>query len=184
MKEKAAVFRENRKQKWALSTESCWEALESRDFTHGVLALHGIGSENGFPYAFPINFAADRTSARILFHTTMDANSHKLAAIVENPHACFTATGQDCHYLLPPHDATTGTVKPLAPCGVSMAFTSVIARGDVSEIIGEVNKRDALALLTVQKVNAGPWGEIPLEKIARTRVFAITVVHISGVTKR
>ena len=65
-------FRKMRRFKQQLSEESCVEILKNEP--RGVMAVAG---ENGYPYAFPIDFVYD--GGRLYFHCAKEG--HKLDAI-------------------------------------------------------------------------------------------------------
>ena len=65
-------FRKMRRFKQQLSEEKCVEILKKEP--RGVMA---VARENGYPYAFPINFVYD--SGRLYFHCAREG--HKLDAI-------------------------------------------------------------------------------------------------------
>lgn len=57
------MFREMRRIKQQVSEEKCSEILRSE--WRGVLAVHG---EDGYPYAFPMDFYYDEANKKIYFH--------------------------------------------------------------------------------------------------------------------
>ncbi len=65
-------FRKMRRFKQQLSEESCVEILKNEP--RGVMAVAG---ENGYPYAFPIDFVYD--GGRLYFHCAKEG--HKLDAL-------------------------------------------------------------------------------------------------------
>lgn len=76
------VFRRMRRFKQQLTEEECRELL--RKEVRGVLAVNG---ENGYPYAFPMNFYFNEETNTILLHSAKAGS--KLDALRRDSKVCF-----------------------------------------------------------------------------------------------
>ena len=76
------MFREMRRFKQLLSRQECLEILKKEP--RGVLAVSG---DDGYPYAFPMNFYYDEVSGKIYFHAAK--TGHKMDAIQRNDKVSF-----------------------------------------------------------------------------------------------
>ena len=79
------MFREMRRKRQALSPQENAAILQKG--LSGVLAL---SSDNGYPYAVPINYVYD--DGKIYFHCAK--NGHKLDAIQKNAKASFASSNK------------------------------------------------------------------------------------------
>lgn len=118
----AAIFREMRRGKQALSQAECREIL--RHGTSGVLALAGDG---GYPYAVPLSYTYQ--DGKIYFHCAK--SGHKLDALRREPKASFCVIAQD---QVVPEEYTT-------------YYRSVIAFGAVREMEDGPEKQAAVGAL-------------------------------------
>lgn len=75
-------FREMRRLKQQLTDEECKEILRVEE--RGTLAVNG---DNGYPYAFPMNFTFDETTGSLLLHSAK--NGYKLDAMRRSDKVCF-----------------------------------------------------------------------------------------------
>lgn len=164
-----------RKQKWAAPTDMAWALLASREISYGFLGTHGLSSENSMPYVVPMNFAVDPEHCEIYLHTTMDPDSKRNLSLAENPSVCFSAVHPG---------SSIRASQNGAPCGFSMSFISVTAFGSASEVSTPDDKRKILSLFMEQKTVPGSsHGEMPDANIARTKIFALKISHITCVVK-
>ena len=76
------MFRELRRKKQKLSPCECKEILKQE--LRGVLAVNG---DNGYPYAFPINFYFDEENNKIYFHS--GKVGYKLDALANSDKVSF-----------------------------------------------------------------------------------------------
>lgn len=77
------MFREMRRRKQQRTDEECIRILQQEK--RGVLALI---SEDGYPYAIPMNFLYDEEDGCLYFHCARQG--HKIDAICACDKACFT----------------------------------------------------------------------------------------------
>lgn len=75
-------FRKMRRFNQQLSAEECYELLRQED--RGILAIHG---ENGYPYAFPMNFCFDEKKKCLYLHSAK--TGHKIDALRKDNKVCF-----------------------------------------------------------------------------------------------
>lgn len=76
------MFRKMRRFNQQIPQEQCVKILKKEP--RGVLAVHG---EDGYPYAFPINYVYDEENGKIYFHCA--ALGHKIDAIQRDPKVSF-----------------------------------------------------------------------------------------------
>ena len=84
------MFRDLTRKKQKLSPDECKEILKQE--VRGVLA---VNSDDGYPYALPINFYFDEESYRIYFHS--GKVGHKLDAIANNDKVSFCVYDKGYH---------------------------------------------------------------------------------------
>lgn len=77
------MFRKMRRFKQQLPQEDCIQVL--KEGRRGVLAVNG---ENGYPFAFPINYIYREEDGKIYFHSPK--NGYKVDCLKENDKVCFT----------------------------------------------------------------------------------------------
>lgn len=76
------MFRKMRRFRQQVSDEECVRIL--KEVPRGVMAVYG---EDGYPYAFPLDFIYDEESGKLYFHCAKEG--HKLDAIRKNNHVSF-----------------------------------------------------------------------------------------------
>ena len=84
------MFRDLTRKKQKLSTVECKEILK-----HEVRAVLAVNGDDGYPYAFPINFYFDEKSDKIYFHS--GRTGHKLDAIANNNKVSFCVYDKGYH---------------------------------------------------------------------------------------
>lgn len=82
------MFRSLRRTKNAISEEAT-KALLKRE-KRGVLAVNG---DDGYPFAFPINYFYDEENNKIFFHGAK--SGHKVDSLNRNDKVCFTVYGNE-----------------------------------------------------------------------------------------
>jgi len=82
------MFRPLRRTKNAISKESAIELLKTQK--RGILAVNG---DDGYPFAFPINYFYDEESEKIYFHGAR--SGHKVDSLNKDNKICFTVYGND-----------------------------------------------------------------------------------------
>ena len=82
------MFRPIRRKDRTISDEAAKELL--RKERRGVLAVIG---DDGYPYAFPINYLYDADAGKIYFHGSK--SGHKVDALKNSDKACFTVYGNE-----------------------------------------------------------------------------------------
>lgn len=82
------MFRPMRRKKRELDQETAKELL--RTARRGVLAVNG---DDGYPYAFPVNYYYDEEAQKIIFHGARAG--HKADAIRACCKVCFTVYGNE-----------------------------------------------------------------------------------------
>ena len=75
-------FRKMRRFKQQLTDEECKEILRMEE--RGTLAVNG---DNGYPYAFPMNFTFDEAANSLLLHSAK--SGYKLDAMRKSDKVCF-----------------------------------------------------------------------------------------------
>lgn len=154
-------FRPMRRKAQQLDAERARRLLVSHK--SGVLAVLGDG---GFPYAVPINYAAEEAGGRIsvFFHSAKAG--HKVDALAACDKASLAVVAKD---ELVPHEFTTH-------------FVSVIAFGHVRVVADEAGRDHGLRLIAQACSADDPEGiEAELAKSAsRTLLYEMEVEHLTG----
>lgn len=170
-----ADFPEMRKKKYVIDESEAWNILCSDAVEYGFLGVCGLEGDDGYPYVVPMNFAADKETGRIYFHTTMDAQSRRNRTLAANEKVCFTVVSPDSHIAPGPED--------MPACKFSMSFESVVAFGDVEEITGIEEKTKALDLIMSQKAGKHKHTGVMQQLVYVTKIYSMKVRHISGARK-
>jgi hypothetical protein len=157
------MFRDMRRKKCALSTETAEKIL--RDGDYGVLSLSG---DDGYCYAVPMNYAF--ADGKIYFHSAK--TGHKLDAMRNNDKVSFCVVGR--------HDVVAEEFTTY--------FTSAIAFGRIKiiEDDDDPEKRRALELLA-DKYSATAGIELRAKEVARVNAVSVpvmTIEHLSGKAAR
>lgn len=82
------MFRPMRRTNRAISEEAAKQLLEQS--RRGVLAVNG---DDGYPFAFPVNYFYDRENAKIYFHGAK--TGQKVDALKKSDKVCFTVYGNE-----------------------------------------------------------------------------------------
>ena len=82
------MFREMRRKKRAISQEQARALLKTE--RRGVLAVNG---EDGYPFAFPINYLYDEDANKIYFHGAKQGL--KVESLAKSDKVCFTVMGNE-----------------------------------------------------------------------------------------
>ncbi len=82
------MFRTLRRKDRAIADEAAKELL--RNERRGVLAVNG---DDGYPYAFPINYLYDADAGKIYFHGSK--SGHKVDALKNSDKVCLTVYGNE-----------------------------------------------------------------------------------------
>lgn len=82
------MFRPVRRKKKEIDLNAAKELLQHN--RRGVLAVNG---DDGYPYAFPINYFYDRNAEKIYFHGARVG--HKVDALRADDKVCFTVYGNE-----------------------------------------------------------------------------------------
>lgn len=152
------MFRKIRKVKNEIGTEKIKEILGKAQ--RGVLALNG---EDGYPYAFPLNYFYDEENESIYFHGTK--TGYKIDCIEKDPKACFTVILED----------------GLADDGWSKITSSVVAYGLVEEIKDEDFARDAMISLAKKYYpNVELVDENMKASFKSTKMLAFHISYMTG----
>jgi uncharacterized protein len=120
---------------------------------------------DGQPYGIPLSYAYQNGS--IYFHCAM--SGHKLDNLAQNPRVSFCVVGMT--KVLPEQFAT--------------AYESVVAFGQATEVQGAERYQALVWLLEKycpQHITAGK--QYMADKDQATRVFKITIRHLSGKTRQ
>lgn len=137
------------------------QALLSRGEFGYLATVDGEGQ----PYGIPLSYAYHNGS--IYFHCAL--TGHKLDNIAQNPKVSFCVVGMT--KVLPEQFATL--------------YESVVAFGEATEVRGNERYQALLWLLgkyCPQHIPAGK--QYMADKDAATKVFKITIRHLSGKTRR
>lgn len=148
------MFRKMRRIRQQLPQEEALRILENR--TSGVLALHG---DDGYPYAVPLSYGY--RDGRLYFHCAQ--SGHKLDAIRADCRASFCVIDQD--QVVPEEYAT--------------CYRSVIAFGRVRILSDDVQRRDALKLLSQKYAHNDGQQEID-RFFSQTCLLEFTIEHLTG----
>lgn len=119
----------------------------------------------GQPYGIPLSYAYQNDS--IYFHCAV--SGHKLDNLAQNPKVSFCVVG----------------MTKVLPAQFATAYESVVAFGQASEVKGDERYQALLWLLEKycpQHIPAGK--QYMADKDAATKVFKITIRHLSGKTRR
>ena len=82
------MFRPMRRTNRAIPEEAAKQLLEQS--RRGVLAVNG---DDGYPFAFPVNYFYDRENAKIYFHGAK--TGQKVDALKKSDKVCFTVYGNE-----------------------------------------------------------------------------------------
>lgn len=82
------MFRTLRRKDRGITDETAKKLLENE--RRGVLAVNG---DDGYPYAFPINYLYDADAGKIYFHGSK--SGHKVDALRRSDKVCFTVYGNE-----------------------------------------------------------------------------------------
>ena len=82
------MFRPIRRKKKEINLDTAKELLKCS--RRGVLAVNG---DNGYPYAFPVNYFYDSDAGKIYFHGARIG--HKVDALRASDKVCFTVYGNE-----------------------------------------------------------------------------------------
>lgn len=152
------MFRSMRRKERQLTAEQAARLLEQE--TYGVLSVHG---DDGYPYGVPVNYAF--VDGRILLHGTSE-NSHKLAAIQNDPKVCFTVVSR--------HE--------LHGEAFAVYFSSVVVFGKAALVEQPAAKRERMRQMMCR---LAPGTEQKTEQTCDKLLDALNVIeilpeHISG----
>ena len=152
------MFREMRRKKKEISIDMAKQLLQSS--RRGVLA---VNSDDGYPYAIPINYIYDEEAQKIYFHGAKAG--HKVDALRACDKVCFTVYGNE-----------TVRTESWAPF---MQSVVVFGRCHLMEAGSEASQR-----LKQLAMKYYPSEQLVVEEIAQSgkavQVFEIEIEHMSG----
>ncbi len=152
------MFREIRRKKKEISIDEAKKLLKYA--RRGVLAVHG---EDGYPYAFPLNYFYDEKNENIIFHGAKAG--HKFDALKANNKVCFTVMGAE--------KIKAETWAPFIQSAIVFGRCHLIEDQD-----------DAMALLKQFALKYYPDENLVMEEIAKmgkaTQMFCIQIEHLRG----
>lgn len=131
--------------------------IRAAEFCHLSCCLHDQ------PYLIPLSFGYDGQA--IFIHTAPEGK--KISIFEKNPRVCLAFVSQAD--LISNHDLA---------CNWSFDYSSVIAEGEISEIIDLEEKRSALNHIMAHYSDR-EW-EMPSQTFSGTRVWKIVLENISG----
>ena len=155
------MFKEMRRKDREIKIEEIQEILESGEY--GVLAST---SENGYPYAVPLNYAYHNN--KIYIHSA--GQGQKLENLEKDPKVSFCIVEQ----------------TEILPAEFSTNYRSVIAFGEAKFIDDEELKKEALVRL-IKKYSSEyikPGMEYINKAIGVTTVVEISITHITGKARK
>lgn len=154
------MFRPVRKKKNEISMEDTKALLKAAK--RGVLAVNG---DDGYPYAFPINYLYVEEVGKIYFHGAKAG--HKVEAIKACDKVCFTVMGD------PIAKISEEAWAPFVKSAVVYGRCRLIE-----------DQEEAIELVKPFARKYFPSEELVLEEVATTgravQVFEITIEHMSG----
>lgn len=151
------MFREMRRIKQLLNNEEAEEIL--RTCTSGTLALSG---DDGYPYAIPMSYVY--SNGKIYFHSAV--SGHKIDAIQRCEKASFCVVSED----------------NILPEKFTTVYVSVIAFGKIRVITDNIEKRNAITLLSDKyspNLEAEREKEIN-QSFDRMHMLELTIEHLTG----
>lgn len=152
------MFRPLRRTKNAISEEAAKQLLA--DCKRGVLAVNG---DDGYPFAFPIDYYYDRENEKIYFHGAK--SGHKVDSLNKSDKVCFTVFGNE--------HTVEGDWAPYVQSAIVYGRCTAVEDMDLA-----VEKIRSLALRYY------PSAEAVEEEIAKdmshAQVFEITIEHLCG----
>lgn len=153
-------MKELRRKDRAISADEAMAILERAEY--GVLSTV---SSDGKPYGVPLNFCV--SSQSIFFHCAMEG--HKIENIEKNRLVSFCVVGS-CEIL---------------PDQFGTRYESAIVSGEVEEVFDHAKQIALEGLLKKYSSDYFEKGLAYIEKLkAKTRVFKISIVHLSGKARK
>lgn len=151
-------FRRMRRFHQAISIGECESILTQEP--RGVMAVYG---EEGYPYAFPMNYVYDKEDKILYFHTAK--SGHKIEALTHNNNVSF------CVY-------DKGFVKEGE---WALNIKSVIVFGQV-ELVNDINKtKEIVRRLGIKYYPSAEEVDQEIDKaIQHVQLLALHIDHMSG----
>lgn len=154
------MFREMRRKDREIGCDECIEILKNN--AYGILSTAG---SDGQPYGVPLSYVYK--DGAIYFHGAVEG--HKLDNILANSKVSFCVVGQTC----------------VLPDKFSTNYESVIVFGDAQEVADEEKTSALLEIIFKYSPDFIEKGKIYINHAAsKTRVFKISIGHITGKAKR
>lgn len=141
--------------------EFAWKVVDSCDYA--VLAMT---SEAGTPYCLPLNIV--RKDRSVYFHSALEGR--KAACLRQHPRVCLTCVSS----------------AQVLEEKLTTLYESAVAFGDVTEVVSQEEKAQALGLLCQRHAPNNPEGAEACIRTAlsRTAVFRLDITEISGKSNR
>lgn len=152
------MFRPMRRTNRAIPEEAAKQLLEQS--RRGVLAVNG---DDGYPFAFPVNYFYDRENAKIYFHGAK--TGQKVDALKKSDKVCFTVYGNE-HF-------ETGDWAPYMQSTVVFGRCRLIEDAAVTE--AKVRELAAKYYPSAEEI------DVEVKKYIRAvQLYEITIEHLTG----
>ena len=152
------MFRPMRRTNRAIPEEAAKQLLEQS--RRGVLAVNG---DDGYPFAFPVNYFYDRENAKIYFHGAK--TGQKVDALKKSDKVCFTAYGNE-HF-------EPGDWAPYMQSTVVFGRCRLIEDAAVTE--AKVRELAAKYYPSAEEI------DVEVKKYIRAvQLYEITIEHLTG----
>lgn len=152
------MFRPMRRTNRAIPEEAAKQLLEQS--RRGVLAVNG---DDGYPFAFPVNYFYDRENAKIYFHGAK--TGQKVDALKKNDKVCFTVYGNE-HF-------EPGDWAPYMQSTVVFGRCRLIEDAAVTE--AKVRELAAKYYPSAEEI------DVEVKKYIRAvQLYEITIEHLTG----
>lgn len=152
------MFRPMRRTNRAIPEEAAKQLLEQS--RRGVLAVNG---DDGYPFAFPVNYFYDRENAKIYFHGAK--TGQKVDALKKSDKVCFTVYGNE-HF-------ESGDWAPYMQSTVVFGRCRLIEDAAVTE--AKVRELAAKYYPSAEEI------DVEVKKYIRAvQLYEITIEHLTG----
>ncbi len=121
-------------------------------------------SREGVPYVVPLCYVYN--GDRIYLHSS--GSGRKIDYLRANPRACFQV------------DRVGELLKSDQPCQFNLAYLSVLAEGEIAEVVDEAEKLAGLKLLTAKYGGAVAADRLKPADLRSVTVLKITLDRLSG----
>lgn len=126
----------------------------------------GLSGPEG-PYVVPLNFGYEEKDGKLTVYFHCAQAGRKAEMLAANPQVCFEV---DCNHKL---------ISGALPCAYTFSYESVIGFGTARLLTNNEDKAAGLSRL-MSRFSSAPSFDYEPAVLARTAIYAIDVLHITG----